>query len=138
MNCAKCKSGKSTKNGVLNGVQRYKCKDCGFNFTVAFKSTAKPEDVKRQALLMYLEGLGFHSIGRILRVSHVSVINWIRKYGKDVDEIRNEKPVEIMELDELHTYVGHKKTTDGFGLVLAETKKNTLILSSETEGRKQV
>jgi transposase-like protein len=29
----------------------------------------KPEDVKRQALLMYLENSGFNPIGRILRVS---------------------------------------------------------------------
>lgn len=138
MKCAKCKSEKSTKNGILKGVQRYKCKECGFNFTVEIKSTAKPEDVKRQALLMYLEGLGFHSIGRILRVSHVSVLNWIRKYGEQVKEIRNDKPVEIMELDELHTYVGHKKTTDGFGLVLVETSESTLILSSVIEEQKQV
>ena len=58
---------------------------------------------------MYLECLGFSSIGRILRVSHVSVLNWIRKYGREIDTIRNYQPVEEMELDELHTYIGHKK-----------------------------
>lgn len=137
MKCARCNSEHHTKNGVLNGVQRYKCKSCGFNFTVEIKSTAKSEDVKRQALLMYLEGLGFHSIGRILKVSHVSIINWIKKFGGQVDTIRNDKPVKIMELDELHTYIGHKKTTNGFGLVLVETKENTLILSLETGVQKQ-
>jgi len=70
--------------------------------------TAKPESVKRQALQMYLEGLGFSSIGCILRLSHVSVLNWIRKYGREIDKIRNDKPVEVMELDELHTYIGQK------------------------------
>ena len=86
---------------------------------------------------MYLEGLGFSSIGRILRVSHVSVLHWIRKYGREIDTIRNDKPVEVMELDDLHTYIGHKKTTDGFGLALVETGKNTLISLSATEGQKQ-
>lgn len=84
-----------------------------------------------------MEGLGFHSIGRILKVSHVSVLNWIKKYGSQVDSIRNDKPAQIMEPDELHTYVGHKKTTAGFGLVLVETIDSTLISSSATEVQKQ-
>jgi hypothetical protein len=58
---------------------------------------------------MYLEGLGFHSIGRLLGVSHVSVLNWIRKYGSQLVEIRNPHPAKIVELDEIHSYLGHKK-----------------------------
>jgi transposase-like protein len=109
MECSKCKSSRHIKNGHIHGLQRYKCKDCGRSFTVEFKSTSKSESVKRQALMMYLEGLGFSSIGGILRVSHVSVLHWIRKYGREIDTIRNDQPVEVMELDELHTYIGHKK-----------------------------
>jgi transposase-like protein len=76
---------------------------------------------------MYLEGLGFHSIARLLQVSHVTVMNWVRKYESDLTSIRNTKPVRVMELDEMHSYVGHKKTTGGFGLLLIETQGNTLI-----------
>ena len=138
MDCSKCKSSRNVKNGHIHGLQRYKCKDCGRSFTVELKSTAKGEEVKRLALLMYLEGLGFSSIGRILQVSHVSVLKWIRKYGREVDSIRNHKPVEVMELDELHTYIGHKKTIGGFEIALVEKTENTLILLSETEGQKLV
>ncbi|MDR1055987.1 MAG: hypothetical protein LBL90_09270 [Prevotellaceae bacterium] len=38
-----------------------------------------------------------------------------------------------MELDEMHSYVRHKKTTGGFGLLLIEKQENTLILLWETE-----
>jgi transposase-like protein len=65
MNCPKCKSGSNVKNGIIKGVQRYKCKDCGFNYTVEYKSTAKRPDIRRFGLMLYLEGLGFHSIGRL-------------------------------------------------------------------------
>jgi transposase-like protein len=58
---------------------------------------------------MYLEGFGFRSIGRLLKVSHVTVQHWVKKYGGELKQIRNPKPVHIMELDELHTYVGSKK-----------------------------
>ena len=32
----------NVKSGIVKGKQRYKCKDCGRNFTVEIKSTAKP------------------------------------------------------------------------------------------------
>ena len=73
------------------------------------------EKKRRFGLSLYLEGLGFHSIARLLNVSHVSVINWVKKYGSELSEIRNSKDVEIMELDELHTYLGSKKPTNGSG-----------------------
>lgn len=72
------------------------------------------KDKKRRfALSMYLEGLGFHSIARFLSVSHVSIINWIRKYGKDLECICNPRPCKTMELGEIHSYVGNKKLPMG-------------------------
>jgi len=109
MRCPKCKSNEKVKNGKIKGVQKYKCKKCNYNFTVTLKSTAKSYRVKRLALTLYLEGLGFHSIARVLKVSHVSVIKWIKKFGSQLDEIKNDNLVEIVELDEMHTYVRQKK-----------------------------
>ena len=82
----------------------------------------------RFALALYLEGLGFHSIARLLDVSHVTIMNWIKKFGAALSLIRNPKPVKIMELDEMHTYVGQKKTTDGFGLALILHLSTALFL----------
>ncbi len=127
MKCPKCQSTSKVKNGIVRDCQRYKCKDCGCNYTIGFDESFEKEKKRRFALSLYLEGLGFHSIGRLLNVSHVSVLNWIRKYGNQLDEIRNPRPAKIMELDEVHSYVGHKKTIDGFGLVLIEKPSNTLV-----------
>ena len=109
MDCTRCGSINKVKRGIVNGRQRYTCKDCGYNYTVAQKSTSKPDSVKRQALALYLEGLGFRSIGRILKVSHVSVYNWIKSYGSKLENIRSETDIEVVEIDELHTYIGEKK-----------------------------
>ncbi|WP_455708868.1 IS1/IS1595 family N-terminal zinc-binding domain-containing protein [Capnocytophaga canimorsus] len=35
MDCPIYKSKNKIKNGIIKGVQRYKCKDCGRNYTVA-------------------------------------------------------------------------------------------------------
>ena len=137
MQCPKCQSSHNVKNGIVNERQRYKCKDCGCNYTFDYAHFAEKESKRRLGLSMYLEGLGFHSIGRLLKVSHVTVINWVKKYGSALSKIRNSKPVQVMELDELHTYVGRKKTTDGSGLLLTETQENTLILFWETGEVKQ-
>ena len=83
--CPKCKSTERVKNGHIKGRPRYRCKECNYDYTVMQKSTAVPPDKKRLALQMYLEGLGFNSIGRILNVSHVSVLKWIRQYGKQAE-----------------------------------------------------
>jgi transposase-like protein len=74
------------------------------------KSTAKPKSLKKQALHLYLECLGFRSIGRFLGFSNVSVLNWIRDFGHKVQELNSERQqLEIVEVDEMHTYVGKKK-----------------------------
>lgn len=112
--CPKCQSENSVKNGVLKGRQRFKCKNCGCNYTLTYQENAEKEKKRRFALSMYLEGLGFHSIGRLLGVSHASVINWVRRYGQNLSEIKSDKPLKIIELDELHTYIQHKKTIAGY------------------------
>jgi Transposase and inactivated derivatives len=138
MKCSKCQSEHHVKNGIIRGVQRYKCKECGNNFSIDYSQVIEKEKKRRFGLAMYLEGLGFHSIGRLLNVSHVTVMNWVEKYGKGLSSIRNPKPVQVMELDEIHSYVGSKKTIDGFGLLLIERHENSLILFSETGEQKQV
>ncbi len=84
MNCPRCKSERKVKNGVIKEVQRYRCKDCGYNYTVEKRSNEYPKSTKKKALQLYLEGLGFRSIGRVLDVSNVSGLNWIKFFGKEV------------------------------------------------------
>ena len=86
---------------------------------------------------MYLEGLGFRSIGRILGVSNVAVLKWIKGVGEKVqklslDSSKELKNVEIMELDELWHFISKKKTSVGFGWLLIENQdqssKHNLVI----------
>ena len=126
MRCPKCLCEERVKSGIIKGRQRYKCKECKCNYTVELKSTAKPLSVKKQALHLYLEGLGFRSIGRFLGVSNVSVLNWIKSFGKEVEKLHWEsKEIEMVEVDEMHTYIGSKKTIVGYGLLLIDMEKDS-------------
>jgi transposase len=136
MNCPRCKSSTHKKNGIVSGRQRYKCNFCGYNYSVEIKSTASSASVKRQALQLYLEGLGFRSIGRFLGVSHVSVQKWIKKFGQDLEDLKSENEISIVEMDEMHTYIGNKKNIAGSGLLLIELGKSSSTALLVAEERK--
>ena len=136
MNCPRCKSPDNIKNGKVDGRQRYKCSVCGYNYSIELKSTASSASVKRQALQLYLEGLGFRSIGRFLGVSHVSVQRWIKKFGQELEELKSENEISIVEMDEMHTYIGNKKNIAGSGLLLIELGKSSSTALLVAEERK--
>lgn len=123
--CPYCNSSNFRKDGIVKQKQRYLCKDCKYRFTV--EQRGKPDDLKRNALILYLEGLGFRSIGRVLAVSHVSVFNWIKSFGENLDSLRSSDQIEVVEIDEMHTYVGSKKTTVGSGLLLIDMGNDSSI-----------
>jgi transposase-like protein len=126
MECPKCKSNKYVKDGIIKSRQRYLCKVCNFRYTV--EQRGKPIALKKAAVELYLEGMGYRGIERVLKVSNVSVMNWIKAFGKQVEEYRKpEGNIDIIELDELHTYVASKKTIVGSGFLLIGLDENSLI-----------
>ena len=41
-----------------------------------------------------MEGLGFRQIERLMHVSHVSVINWVKKAAEELRRVEEEKKSE--------------------------------------------
>ena len=125
MECPKCGVREKVKNGFMKGAQRYKCKNCGCNFT---KSTGRgqPLSLKRSVIKYYLEGIGFRRIERLLGVSNVTALYWVRDLGKKVKASASAQPKDkhkIVELDELCTYVKKNKIKLGSGPALGEIPK---------------
>ena len=84
----------------MNQKQRYLCKNCGCNYIR--RETGYPEHIKRKVIQLYSEGNGFRRIERILKVSHVSVINWVKKAGAKLEKVpKKYEKVEVLKLDEL-------------------------------------
>ena len=75
-----------------------------------------PEEVKRECLKMYVNGMGFRAIERVKNVHHTTIINWVKEAGKLLPDCYDpETNPEVGELDELQTFVGSKKTKSGCG-----------------------
>lgn len=112
--CAYCQSNeRQVKAGKTEfGSQRYQCQNCQRRYCPTPKEQGYPEALRRQALQMYVEGINFRRIGRLLKVSHVSVMNWVKAAS---DQLPAEPPmpkqVTTIEEDELFTFVGKKKTS---------------------------
>lgn len=108
--CPKCQSNRIVKAGFAYGKQRYRCKDCKHHFTVLHKSTKKDESIRKLAIDMYLEGLGFRAIGRVLGIGHSTVYYWVKELGikhqdtYNVNLDQSNGAIDIVELDEIHSY----------------------------------
>jgi len=118
MKCPKCRSAKRCKNGLIKGKQRYRCKECGCNYTVSSLSRT-PREKRIECIRLYLEGVGFRGISRLTGVSHTTVMRWVHKLGDDIERFRPQtgevEPVSVMELDEMWHFVQKKRTNAGSG-----------------------
>jgi transposase-like protein len=119
MECPRCKQDKIVKAGFVRGDQRYKCKECGYFFT-GIDRRAYSRETKVRAIQLYLEGLGFRAIERLLGVSDTIVQFWVKELGRTIQELEPLHPakVELLELDEIHHFVGQKNNLSGYGLLV--------------------
>ena len=113
--CPKCNSNKVIKNGFARGHQRYKCKDCSYQFTRSQLVRGKPLWMKLEAVLLYMSGMSMNAIGEQLAVSAQSILNWVRDFAKSNYEKPTPGKVVIIELDEMWHFLQSKKTNYGFG-----------------------
>ena len=130
MECPKCRSNHCVKDGIVRGKQRYQCKDCRYHYTVERKSDVKTNEIRRLALEMYLEGLGVRIIGRILKISYGTVYAWVKEWSSNVSFPRRENPMDIVDLEEMLTYIQSRNTTaPHYGLILIDLDNHISLLS---------
>ena len=68
LRCKRCASEEHVKNGFMKGLQRYRCRACGLNFTDT-PPRGMPLRVKVTAVLLYLSGLSMNRTAKLLGVS---------------------------------------------------------------------
>ena len=77
------------------------------------------------AIILYINGLSFRSIAKIVSVSHKAVYDWVKGFGLQTYE----KPIPqgdvVIELDEMWHFLTSKKTSFGFGKHIVVLKVNS-------------
>ena len=133
--CKVCSNGMIIKNGFVRGMQRYRCKECGENFVLGDKrlETKYTSETKNLVVKMYLNNCGFRRIAAILEIPLATVFSWIKRAGEIVDQMvkdrKHEKEsIEVLEMDELYTYITKKSVKHEYGLLLIGTDSKMLRL----------
>ena len=124
--CKKCSSSRYVKNGNVRGMQRYKCKECGCNFTNTKLRGCSPE-MNALAVLLYSMGKSsFRWLGKLFKVAHTSVYKWIILYAKKLPRPPVPDELREVEIDEMWHFIDSKKTNYGFGKHIAGSSKELL------------
>ena len=128
--CPQCDSNNISRNGIVKEKQRFKCKDCGYNFTVEKMGKSIENFFVTKALQLYLEGLSFREIERLLGISHVSVMNWVRKNHIIIPGRKNNyKPTTlILTYAELIEFYADRENLRGIGVTVTEVEDKFMLI----------
>lgn len=130
--CPNCNSDNHIKSGIVNNRQRYKCKSCGYYFTVNKLGKKIDDYYVNKALQLYLEGLTYREIERILGISHVSIMNWVKKYNIKRPFNSSYHPTyKIFNASELSNYFQDTQNLSGAGVVITELGDKFMLIKWE-------
>lgn len=119
ISCVACRSESVVKNALRHNkygdIQTYLCKACGkrFSFNIGFERMHASPQAITQAMQLYFTGESLRNVQKFLllqgvKVSHVAVLKWIRKYvglmEKYLDQIQP-KVSDKWRADELYLKV---------------------------------
>src|SRR3954469_6572106 len=111
----RCGSEGHVRNGFMKGLQRYRCRACGLNFTDT-PPRGMPLRIEVTAVLLYLSGLSMNRTAKLPGVSTPSVQAWIERFA----EVYAQKPepegrAVVVELDEMWHFLKKSRTSSGSG-----------------------
>jgi len=116
--CTKCQSENIVKNGTTKvGKPKYHCKACGAYGTLNPSVQYTPER-KDEILRAYHERSSLRGLERTFGVARQTVAKWLKAKADSLPEtlpLEKAQPDDVLELDELWSFVESKKTNDGFG-----------------------
>jgi transposase-like protein len=130
--CPKCQHQEVVKSGVVKGRQRYQCKKCLYSFTVFKDGKNIDPYYVIKALQLYIEGVSLREIERLIGVSHVSVINWVKKYKIQAPENREYRPTyKVLKHAELIEYLSNRETIKDSGMIITELGDKFMLIKWE-------
>ena len=130
--CPKCLNNNVVKSGIIKDRQRFLCKECNYYFTVNKLGRQIDDYFVTKALQLYLEGLSFREIERIIGVSHVTISSWIKKYNIKRPPHSDFHPVyKVFKQSELISFMQQEENIKGSGLIITEFGDKFMMIKWE-------
>jgi transposase-like protein len=130
--CPKCQSDQRIKAGIIQDRQRYRCKACGYHYTVQKDGKKIDDYYVTKAIQLYVEGVSYREIERLLGISHVSVMNWVRAYKiKKPAKTQYHPTYKIVTYAELNKMISNRENLVGAGMVITEVGDKYMVIRWE-------
>lgn len=130
--CPRCNATEIVKSGIVNDKQRYKCKACNYNFSVDNLGKRVDAYYVVKALQLYIEGVSYREIERLLGVSHVSVMNWVKEYKIKQPQHADYQPTyKVLSHKELIEFYTNPENLKGAGMIVTEVGDKYMLIKWE-------
>ena len=125
--CFQCGGERCVKSGFMQRQQRYKCKGCGYHF-INKPRRGHSQATIAMAVWLYLSGLSQRRIARLIGVSPVAVLHWIKNFAlnKAPKPVPPEGGVAVVELDQMWHLLKKSPTKSGSGKLIVLLQDNSL------------
>jgi transposase len=85
-----------------------------------------------KALQLHIEGISYREIERLLGVSHISVMNWVKKYNiKSPDNSDYRPTYKILTHNELIEFIQQPDNLKASGMILTELGDKYMMIKWE-------
>lgn len=111
--CPRCKSIYVVKNGHVNGVQRYMCKDCKKTFAITnntiLHSTKKPVETWKKYLECMMNKFSLRKCAEVCEIDLTTAFVWRHKILDALQNMHNEVTINgVAQVDETYFSVSYK------------------------------
>jgi len=107
--CLKCDSYRVKNGKTLGGKQRYFCSQCKSSKVLFPQAIGFGDKFNQQVAQLCKEGCGIRSIARILNISPSSVLRILLRIAISIEDPVVDSRNLKAQVDELHTFIRHKK-----------------------------
>lgn len=125
MNCKIC-SRSCIKKGVRLNVQRWYCKSCNLSQQENYKYKRFDESQNKMLCMLTKEGVGTRGLSRIVGYPKTTIQRQIEKIAGQIPKPVHTENNQQYEMDELRTYVNHKKKESW--IIYAINKKTKQVI----------
>ena len=129
--CKRCGSAKTVKNGTVRGKQRYLCKQCGFHF-VEGDQRGYDDALFLKTLCKLFQALGskkYSTIERYLKRDKAQIFRWMNEETFDHKCRCPDYSTECYSMSRLFRKMEQSGIDNGEPLFLAENKINDLYVA---------
>jgi transposase len=81
---------------------------------------------------LYIEGLSYREIERILGISHVTVMNLVKRYAvRRPEKIESRPTYKVLNHQELENFISDRGQLSGAGLIITELGDKFMLIKWE-------